>query len=58
VPPLVELPINPLAIRAAGFSLHATTVCEARQCIRLKRLRHYITRPPIAPMRLTIDCQG
>lgn len=42
----------------AGFSLHAATVCEAWQRSRLERLCRYITRPPIATKRLSIDPQG
>ena len=42
----------------AGFSLHAATVCEARQRSRLERLCRYITRPPIATKRLSVDRQG
>ncbi len=46
IPPLDELPNNPLLARLAGFSLHAATVCEAHQRSRLERLCRYITRPP------------
>ncbi len=49
---------NPLLARVAGFSLHAATVCEAYQRDRLERLCRYITRPPIATKRLTVDGRG
>jgi hypothetical protein len=58
VPPLEEAPNNPLLARRAGFSLHAATVCEAHQRSRLERLCRYITRPPIATKRLSVDHQG
>jgi len=58
VPPLVEPPDNPLLARLAGFSLHAATVCEAWQRSRLERLCRYITRPPIATKRLSVDGRG
>jgi len=57
VPPLVEPPNNPLLARRAGFSLHAATVCEAYQRSRLERLCRYITRPPIATKRLSVDAR-
>ena len=57
VPPLVEPPDNPLLPRLAGFSLHAATVCEAWQRSRLERLCRYITRPPIATKRLSVDAR-
>jgi len=41
-----------------GFSLHAGTVCEAHQRSKLERLCRYITRPPIATKRLSVDDQG
>jgi hypothetical protein len=47
-----------LLAKLAGFSLHATTVCEAYQRSRLERLCRYITRPPIATKRLSTDGQG
>ncbi|NND56925.1 MAG: IS91 family transposase [Xanthomonadales bacterium] len=58
VPPLDEMPNNPLLARRAGFSLHAATVCEAWQRSRLERLCRYITRPPIATKRLSVDERG
>jgi hypothetical protein len=42
----------------AGFSLHAGTVCEPWQRSRLERLCRYITRPPIATKRLSVDERG
>jgi hypothetical protein len=47
-----------LLAKLAGFSLHAATVCEAYQRSRLERLCRYITRPPIATKRLSVDDQG
>ncbi|MGD8357164.1 MAG: transposase [Lysobacterales bacterium] len=58
VPPVEEAPNNPLLARLTGFSLHAATVCEAHQRSRLERLCHYITRPPIATRRLSVDDRG
>lgn len=58
VPPLDETSNNPLLARVAGFTLHAATVCEAYQRGRLERLCRYITRPPIATKRLTVDGRG
>jgi len=58
VPPLRETPNNPLLARASGFSLHAATTCEAWQRSRLERLCRYITRPPIATKRLSVDDRG
>ena len=58
MPPLDEAPNNPMLARIAGFSLHAATVCEAWQRSRLERLCRYITRPPIATKRLSVDNQG
>lgn len=58
VPPLDELPINPCLARVGGFSLHAATVCQAHQRSRLERLCRYITRPPIATERLSVDGGG
>ena len=52
------MPANPLLAKVAGFSLHAATVCEAHQRSRLERLFRYITRPPIATKRLSVDGQG
>ena len=40
------------------FSLHAATVCEAHQHNKLERLCRYITRPPIATRRLSVDGRG
>jgi len=42
----------------AGFSLHAGTLCEAWQRSKLERLCRYITRPPIATQRLSVDGRG
>jgi len=58
VPPLEDEPAPGLVARIAGFSLHAGTVCEAHQRSKLERLCRYITRPPIATKRLSVDAQG
>jgi hypothetical protein len=58
VPPLEEELTIPLLARMFGFSLHAGTVCEAHQRSKLERLCRYITRPPIATKRLTVDDRG
>jgi len=58
VPQLRETSNNPLLARASGFSLHAATICEAWQRSRLERLCRYITRPPIATKRLSVDGRG
>jgi hypothetical protein len=52
------MPNNPLLARMEGFSLHVATVCEAYQRGRLERLCRYITRPPIATKRLSVDARG
>ena len=46
LPPTEKNSDIPLLARAAGFSLHAASVCEAHQRGRLERLCRYITRPP------------
>jgi hypothetical protein len=58
VPTVEAAPNNPLVARRAGFSLHAATVCEAWQRSRLKRLCRYITRPPVATKRRSVDARG
>jgi hypothetical protein len=58
VAPLDGVPNHPLLVRLAGFSLHAATVCEAYQRGRLERLCRYITRPPVATKRLSVDRCG
>lgn len=58
MPPLEDEPAPGLVARIAGFSLHAGTVCEAFQRNKLERLCRYITRPPIAIKRLSVDAQG
>jgi hypothetical protein len=58
VPPMEERSNIPLLAKLAGFSLHAATVCEAYQRNRLERLCRYITRPPIATKRLSVDGRG
>jgi len=58
VPPMEETSNCPLLAKVAGFSLHAATVCEAHQRSRVERLCRYITRPPIATKRLSVDGQG
>jgi len=58
VPPLEDEPAPGLVASIGGFSLHAGTVCEPWQRSRLERLCRYITRPPIATKRLSVDAQG
>ena len=58
VPPMQAAPSISLLARVAGFSLHAASVCEAYQRSRLERLCRYITRPPIATRRLSVDGRG
>jgi hypothetical protein len=58
VPPLEEASNIPLLAKVSGFSLHAATVCEAYQRSRLERLCRYITLPPIATKRLSVDGRG
>ena len=58
VPPLEKRSKSPLLAKVAGFSLYAATVCEAYQRSRLARLCRYITRPPIATKRLSVDGRG
>lgn len=58
VPPLEAESTIPLGAQMYGFSLHAGTVCEAHQRSELERLCRYITRPPIATKRLSVDDLG
>jgi hypothetical protein len=58
VPPVEDEPASGLVASVGGFSLHAGTVCEPWQRSRLERLCRYITRPPIATKRLSVDAQG
>jgi hypothetical protein len=58
LPPTEDHSDIPLLARIAGFSLHAASVCKAHQRGRLERLCRYITRPPIATQRLSVDDQG
>ena len=58
VQPMEERSNILLLAKVAGFSLHATTVCEAFQRRRLECLCRYITRPPVATKRLSVDRQG
>lgn len=58
VPPLEDQPGAGLVAKMAGFSLHAGTMCEAWQRSKLERLCRYITRPPIAIRRLSVDERG
>jgi hypothetical protein len=58
VPPLEAEPTIPMLAQMYGFSLHAGTVCEARQRSKLERLCRYITRPPIATKRLSLENRG
>jgi len=47
-----------LLAKQPGFSLHAATVCEARQRDKLEKLCRYITRPAIANERLSTNERG
>jgi ribosomal protein S27E len=58
VPPLEDEPAPGLVAKIGGFSLHAGIVCEAYQRSKLERLCRYITRPPIATKRLSVDALG
>jgi len=58
VPPVEDEPASGLVASIGGFSLHAGTVCEPWQRNRLERLCRYITRPPVATKRLSVDVQG
>jgi len=58
VPPMDDSTGSGLLAQVDGFSLHAATVCEAYQRSKLERLCRYITRPPIATKRLSVDRQG
>ena len=53
-----EEPASGLVASIGGFSLHAGTVCEPWQRSSLERLCRYITRPPIATKRLSVDERG
>ncbi len=58
VPPEQGTSDIPMLARLYGFSLHAATVCETYQRSKLERLCRYITRPPIATRRLSVDDRG
>jgi hypothetical protein len=58
VPPVDDTTYPGLLAQMAGFSLHAATVCETHQRTRLERLCRYITRPPLATKRLSVDTRG
>ena len=58
IPPLEDDPAPGLVAKIAGFSLHAGTACEVWQRSKLERLCRYITRPPIATKRLSVDMRG
>ena len=58
VPPVEDESAPGLVAAIAGFSLHAGTVCETWQRNRLERLCRYITRPPVATKRLSVDARG
>jgi hypothetical protein len=58
LPPVDDSAGSGLLAQVDGFSLHAATVCEAYQRSKLERLCRYITRPPIATKRLSLDRQG
>ena len=58
VPPPEDEPAPGLLASIGGFSPHAGKVCEPWQRSRLDRLCRYITRPPIATKRLSVDERG
>jgi ribosomal protein S27E len=58
VPPVEDESAPGLVAAIAGFSLHAGMVCETWQRNRLERLCRYITRPPVATKRLSVDARG
>jgi hypothetical protein len=58
VPPVEDKSSIPLLATMYGFSLHAGSVCEVHQRSKLERLCRYITRPPIASKRLSVDDHG
>jgi len=59
-PPTASRPTAPpsLLARGAGFSLHAGVAVEADRRGRLEHLCRYVTRPPLATERLSLDEQG
>ena len=46
------------AANAGGFSLHADLDIEPHQCAKLVRLCRYVSRPPIADVRLALTSSG
>jgi hypothetical protein len=58
VPPMEDEPGMGLVAKIAGFSLHDGTACEVHKRSKLERLCRYITRPPIATKRLSLDERG
>ena len=51
-------PDHPCIARLSGFSLHAGTVCEARERDSLERLCRYIARPAVSNERLSVNDRG
>jgi len=49
---------KPLTAARDGFSLNAAVACQARQRAKLERLCRYMSRPPIALQRLSLDGDG
>ena len=49
---------QPLTADLQGFSLNAAVACRAWQRSKLERLACYVTRPPIALERLSVDAAG
>ena len=58
VPPGASEITSPRCVSDLGFSLHANTACGAQDCTTLERLCRYITRPPVATRRLSVDARG
>lgn len=58
MPPVEDEPGAGLIAKIAGFSLHAGTMREVYQRSKLERLCRYITRPPVATKRLSVDARG
>ena len=51
-------PDHPSIAQLSGFSLHAGTVCEARDRDALERLCRYIARPAVSNERLSVNDRG
>ena len=49
---------KPMTAARDGFFLNAAVACQARQRAKLERLCRYMSRPPIALQRLSLDGDG